>query len=80
MKVIYTPGSNCSTCSAVGSCVPFCRCPVLVMAGEASTNSLMLLPWLEHFSTICLPLDCEHVVVIGVRYGMDTESSKMGET
>lgn len=81
MKVIYTPGSYCSTCSAVDSCVPFCICPVLVMAGDASTNSLMLLSRLEHFSTICLSLDCEQVVVIGVRYGAETESSsKMGET
>ncbi|WZY99152.1 hypothetical protein YC2023_071481 [Brassica napus] len=51
------------------------------MAGDAFTNSLMLLSRLEHFSTICLSLDCEQVVVIGVRYGAETESSsKMGET
>lgn len=84
MKVIYTPGSYCSTCSAVESCVPFWGCPVLVMAGDASTNSLMLLSRLEdfvtHFSTSCLFSDWEQVVVIGVRYGMDIGSSKIGET
>lgn len=84
MKVIYTPGSYCSTCSAVESCVSFWRYPVLVMAGDASTNSLILLSRFEdfvtHFSTSCLFSGWERAVVIGVRYGMDIESSKIGET
>lgn len=84
MKVIYTPGSNCSTCSDIDSCVPFSSCAVLVMAGDASTNSLMLLSRLDDlvpgFSTTSLFLGFKQVVVNGVRYGLDNESSKIGET